>query len=120
MPLPLSTTRKDDLGTRRGEGSASHPGRFLPPGNTQYPLYRGLGGPQGQSWTGVENFTPTGIRSPDRPARSQSLYRLSSGFGGLVVSMLTSGTQDHGFEPGRSHQIFWAKKSTACLPSEGK
>jgi hypothetical protein len=27
--------------------------------------------------TGVENLTSTGIRSPDRPARSQSLYRLS-------------------------------------------
>ena len=28
-------------------------------------------------WTGVENLAPTGMRSPDRPARSQSLYRLS-------------------------------------------
>jgi hypothetical protein len=46
---------------------------------------------------------------------------LASGtFGGLVVSMLASGTQDHGFAPGRSRQIFWAKKSSACLPSEGK
>jgi hypothetical protein len=36
-----------------------------------------------------------------------------SGFGGLVVSMLASGTQDHGFEPGQSRQIFRAKKSTA-------
>jgi hypothetical protein len=27
-------------------------------------------------WTGVENLAPTGIRSPDRPARSESLYRL--------------------------------------------
>jgi hypothetical protein len=26
---------------------------------------------------GVENFASTGIRSPDRPARSESLYRLS-------------------------------------------
>jgi hypothetical protein len=41
-----------------------------------------------------------------------------SGFGGLVVSMLASGTQDRGFEPDR--RIFRAKKSTACLPSEGK
>jgi hypothetical protein len=24
----------------------------------------------------TENLTPTGIRSPDRPARSESLYRL--------------------------------------------
>jgi hypothetical protein len=28
-------------------------------------------------WTGAENLAPTGIRSPDRQARRQSLYRLS-------------------------------------------
>ena len=27
-------------------------------------------------WTGAENLSPTGIRSPDSPARSESLYRL--------------------------------------------
>jgi len=32
-----------------GEGSASPPGRSLPPGKTGYPLYRRLGGPQGRS-----------------------------------------------------------------------
>jgi hypothetical protein len=56
------------------EGSALRPGRTLPPGKTRYPLYRRLGGPV---WTGVKNLAPTEIRSPDRPARSQSLYRLS-------------------------------------------
>ena len=59
-----------------GEWSASRPGRILPPGKTRYPLYRRLGGLQG--WSGrTENLVSTGIRSPDRPARSQSLYRLS-------------------------------------------
>jgi hypothetical protein len=43
-----------------------------------------------------------------------------SGFGGIAVSMLASGTQDRGLEPGRSRRIFRAKKSTACIPSEGK
>jgi len=38
-----------DHGTRRGEGSASRPGRTLPPGKTRYPLYRRLDGPQGRS-----------------------------------------------------------------------
>ena len=38
-----------DHGTGRGEGSASRPGRSLPPGKTRYPLYRRLGGPQGRS-----------------------------------------------------------------------
>jgi len=32
-----------------GEGSASRPGRTLPPGKTGYPFYRRLGGPQGRS-----------------------------------------------------------------------
>ena len=31
----------------------------------------------GPVWTGAENLAPTGFRSPDRPARSQSPYRLS-------------------------------------------
>ena len=31
----------------------------------------------GQVWTGEENLAFTGIRSPNRPARSESLYRLS-------------------------------------------
>jgi hypothetical protein len=32
-----------------GEESTRRPGRSLPPGKTRYPLYRGLGGPQGRS-----------------------------------------------------------------------
>ena len=31
----------------------------------------------GPIWTGAEILVPTGIRFPDRPARSESLYRLS-------------------------------------------
>jgi hypothetical protein len=31
----------------------------------------------GPVWTGAENLAPTGIRSPDCPVRSDSLYRLS-------------------------------------------
>ena len=54
-----------------GGWSAPRLGRFLPLGNTRYPLYRGLGG---QVWTGTENHSRTGIRSADRPARSKSLY----------------------------------------------
>jgi hypothetical protein len=45
-------------------------------GKSRYPLYRLLGGLQGCSGMAEENLT-TGIRSPDRPARSESLYRLS-------------------------------------------
>ena len=63
-------------GIRRGEGLASRPGRSLPPGKTRYPLYRKLGGTQGRSGQVRKVSPPTGIRSPDRPARNQSLYRL--------------------------------------------
>ena len=43
------------------------------------------------------------------------------GFGGLVVSMLASGTRVRGFKPGQSRWIFRAsEKSSAYLPSEGK
>jgi hypothetical protein len=55
----------------------SRPGRSLPQGKTRYPLYRRLGGPQGQSGQAQEISPPKRIRYPDRPARSQSLYRLS-------------------------------------------
>ena len=59
-----------------GEWSAARPRRTLPPGKTRYPFYRRLGGPQGRSGR-AENLAPTVILSPYRPARSESLYRLS-------------------------------------------
>jgi len=49
-----------DCSTKGGEWSAARPGRTLPPGNTQYPLYRRLDGPQGRSGR-AENLVPTGI-----------------------------------------------------------
>jgi len=40
-----------------GEGSASRPGRSLPPENTRYPLCGRLGGPQGRSGQ-VQKISP--------------------------------------------------------------
>jgi hypothetical protein len=37
---------------------------------------------------------------------SALIHSYQSGFGGLVVSMLASGTQVRGFKPGQSRQIF--------------
>ena len=48
-------------GTRRGAGSASRPGRSLPPGRTWYPLYRGLGGSQGRSGQVRKISSPPGF-----------------------------------------------------------
>jgi hypothetical protein len=41
------------------------------------PIVQEAGWAPGNFWTGAENLTPTGIRSPGRPARSQPQYRLS-------------------------------------------
>ena len=41
-----------------GEGSASRPGRYLPPGMTRYPLYSRPGGPQGRSGQVRKNVAP--------------------------------------------------------------
>jgi len=49
----------------------------FPPGKTRYPICRRLDGPQGRSGRVRKISPPTGIRSPDRPVRSESLYRLS-------------------------------------------
>ena len=56
-----------------GEWSASRPGRSLPLGKDPVSIVQEAGWAPGPVWTGVENPAPTGIRSPDRPARSQTL-----------------------------------------------
>jgi len=70
------------MALERGEGSASRPSRSLPPGKDPVPIVQEAGWAPGPVWTGAENLAPTGIRSPDRPARSQSLYRLRYGTNG--------------------------------------
>jgi hypothetical protein len=61
---------------RWGGWSAPRPGRFTP-GKDPVPIVQEVGWAPGPVWTGAENLAPTGIRSPDRPARRESLYRLS-------------------------------------------
>ena len=58
-----------------GVGGQRHAPTVLPSGINGYPLYRKLGGLQ--KWTVVENLAPNGIQSPQSPASSESLYRLS-------------------------------------------
>jgi len=56
-----------------GDGwSTSHPGE-----ESRYPFVQEAGWGAGPVWMGKENRAPlTGIRSPDRPGFSESLYRL--------------------------------------------
>ena len=56
-----------DHGTRRGEGSASPPGRFTP-GKEPVPIVQKAGWAPVPVWTAAENLAHTGIRSPYRPA----------------------------------------------------
>jgi len=66
-----------DLGTRRGWGISVTPRPLFTPGKDPVPIVQEAGWTPWPIWTGAENLAPTGIRSQDRPARSQSLYRLS-------------------------------------------
>jgi len=59
-----------------GEGQ-SHAPAASNPGKSPVPIVQEAGCAPGTVWTTAENLAPNGIRSPDRPARSQSLYRLS-------------------------------------------
>ena len=71
-----SSTLPSTLGLDGGGWSAPHPGRFTP-GKDPVPIAQEAGWAPGRVWTGAENLAPTGIRSPDRPAGSESLCRLS-------------------------------------------
>jgi len=78
--MPMQAHRGDagiaptHLQTGLGGGGWQVPGygRFTP-GNTWYPFYRRLGGPQ--DWSRHHGKShPTRIQSPDCPAHSKSLY----------------------------------------------
>jgi len=60
-------------GTRRGRVVSVTPRSFFTPGKEPVPMVQEAEWAPGPVWTSAENLAPTGIRSPDRPARSQSL-----------------------------------------------
>ena len=62
--------------TRRW-GISVTPRPLFTPGKEPVPIVHEAEWAPGPVRKGAENLAPTGIRSPDRPARSQSLYRLS-------------------------------------------
>jgi hypothetical protein len=66
-----------DLGTRWGVWSAYALAAFTP-GKDPVPIAQEPGWAPGPVWTGAKSLDPTGIRSPDRPARNDSLYQLRS------------------------------------------
>jgi hypothetical protein len=50
------------------------PQPLFTPGKDPVPIVQEAGWVPEMVWTGAENLTPTGIKSPDCPARSQSIY----------------------------------------------
>jgi hypothetical protein len=48
----------------------------LTPGKEPVPIVQEGGWASGPVWTGAENLASADFRSPDRPVRRQSLYRL--------------------------------------------
>jgi hypothetical protein len=52
----------------------SCPGR-LTPGNDPVPVVKEVGLATAPAWTVAEILAPIGFRSPDSPARSESVYR---------------------------------------------
>jgi len=66
-----------DHGTKRGWVVNVTPRPLFTPVKDPVPIVQEAGWAPAPVWTGAENLALTGIRSPDRPARSKSLYRLS-------------------------------------------
>jgi len=57
-------------------GSQRHAPAAFTPGKDPVSILQEAGWAPGPVWIGAENLAPTGIRFPDLPARSESLYRL--------------------------------------------
>jgi hypothetical protein len=66
-----------NLGARLGWVVNAKPRPLHPRERDPVPTVQEVRRVPGPVWTGAENLAPTGICSPDRPARSESLYRLS-------------------------------------------
>jgi hypothetical protein len=60
-----------------GVGGQGHALAAFTPGKDPVPIVQEAGCAPGPLWIGAENLAPTGIRSPDLPVRTESLYRLS-------------------------------------------
>ena len=66
-----------NLGARCGWVVSVTPRPHFTPAKDPVSIVQEAGWAPGPVWTGAENLASTGIRSPDRPASSQSLHRRS-------------------------------------------
>ena len=65
-----------NLDTRWGCVADATPRPLYPREEDLVPIGQEAGWASGPVWTNMEYLGPTGIRSPDRPAHSKSLYEL--------------------------------------------
>jgi len=72
-------TARSSVAIPTDEGSASRPGRSLPPGKTRYSLYRKLGGFQDRSGRVRKISPPPGFDPQTVQPVAHSLYRLMRG-----------------------------------------
>ena len=72
-------------------GGQPHAPAASVPDKYPVPFVQQAGWAPGSVWTGAENLASTGIRSPNRPARSQSLYRLSCRLGEQMIEIWVLG-----------------------------
>ena len=66
------------------------PKPLFTPGKDPVPILQETGWAPGPVWTGAENLPSTGIRSPDLPARRQSLHRLSYPADDVRMSLISN------------------------------
>jgi hypothetical protein len=96
-----------------GLWSTPRPDRFTP-GKDTVPIVQEAGWAPGPVWTGAENLAPIGIRSPDRPACSESLYRLR--YPGSRVRNLNSHSLKQRFAlHGCATQLLTERLATLCV-----
>jgi hypothetical protein len=74
-----------------GVGGQHHALAAFTPGKDSILIVQEAGWASEPVWIGVENLAPTVIRCPDRPARSESLYRLRHP-GSYVLDCISSKT----------------------------
>jgi len=94
------------LGRHRMKGQRQAPAALYPRERQE------VGWSPGLVWTGAENLAPTGIRSPDRPARSQSLYPDALPSPYRLVKALCQNTASRWGE--FCNMWFWFVHSTRC------
>jgi len=104
-----------DHGTRREWEVSATPRLLFTPGKDPVPIAQEAGWAPGPVWTGAENLALTGIRSPDHPARSQSLYRLRypvphwPRWPSINCLTSTTYTGDAGFKHVPKPQLYWCR-----------